>query len=205
MAAIYQADIFCDGCADEIRERLWLESADGSSYPNIDEWEQCNGYDDERSYDSDEYPKGCSDDEESDCPEHCGGGEGCVNAEVFSDGTWGGYFFGNSLTSEGADYVRNAVRDDLLAGCTDSVAVEVWYPYYSWIDWEDVGDCEVCGAPDVLVEDDDGLAVCPSCEGQAIREDAESWDDEPGIDPCLGCVSQDGCAGCPVAIDGAGD
>jgi len=193
MAAIYQADIFCDGCADEIRERLWLESEDYNIYVTIDEWEEANGYDDEWSYDSDEYPKRCSDDEESDSPQHCGGHEGCVNAEVLSDGTKVGYCFGNDLTSDGIDYLREAVADDVCNGDLDSVAVEIWMDRYSWVDFGGIGNCEGCGKLAACCDE----GFCADCNDAL---DAEA--DCAGIDPCLGCPALNGCAGCEVAIDG---
>jgi hypothetical protein len=133
MAAIYQADVWCDDCADSIRERIWLESDRGPTYANRKAWEEAFGID---GYDSDEYPKYCDDDEESDKPDHCAGSGMCINAEVLTDGGKVGYFFGNSLTSEGADYVKTTVREDTEAGFDDSVAILVWKPYYDWIDYD---------------------------------------------------------------------
>jgi hypothetical protein len=105
MAAIYAADVWCDDCADRIRddiandmwdwnvERARNECPDGTPVSDFNSPRELNDYlrgMNESDYDSGEYPKWCSDDEESDCPQHC--------ADC-------GYFFGNSLTSEGADYV----------------------------------------------------------------------------------------------------
>jgi hypothetical protein len=171
MAVIYAADVFCDDCADEIRLNVLreLRRADGLVTPvgfvyGSDGWEFSFDPDDERDYDSDEYPKHCSDDEESDCPQHCGSHEDCVNAEVLSDGSKVGYFFGNELTTDGADYVRNAVREDIESGDTDSVACAIWYDGYGWIDWEDIGRCDVCAALAILSEDYAGNFVCVECE-----------------------------------------
>jgi hypothetical protein len=155
MAAIYQADIWCDDCAELIRNRicdeLWSRRDchgrhDTPFCPNdtlVAEFESRDDLADylegmdERFYDSGEYPKHCGDNEESDCPQHCAGGEDCVNAEVGSDGTKYGCFFGNDLTSDGINYVREAVREDLRAGFNDSPAVEFWAPFYDYIDFED--------------------------------------------------------------------
>ena len=162
MAAIYQADVWCDDCADIIKDRIWCESEDGPTYPNRAAWEEAVGYDDDRNYDSDEYPKDCDDDEESDCPEHCAGGADCVNAEELSNGSNVGYCFGNSLTSEGAEYVVNAVCEDRLAGYTDSVACELWADVYSYLDYSGAEQCAECGA---WVEEGDLAddAVCEDC------------------------------------------
>lgn len=96
MPAIYQADVWCDSCAQEIRERLQKVRVD-----HIDE-------DDERSYDSDEFPKRMGDDEESDSPQHCGSGEECLEAETLPSGRKVGALFG-SLTSDGIEYVKDAI------------------------------------------------------------------------------------------------
>ncbi len=134
MAGIYQADIYCDDCIECIKERLWRESPDGADFETREEWEDSHGFDDERGYDSDEYPKYCGDDEESDSPQHCGSHDDCVNAHVCNDGTKIGYFFGNELTSDGYDYVEETVREDVKSGRTDSVACEVWAPAYGFTD-----------------------------------------------------------------------
>jgi hypothetical protein len=137
MAAFYQAALYCDDCADVIRERIWLESDWGTTYSIRKSWEDAIGYDDETMYDSDDYPKWCDDDEESDRPDHCANGEDCVNAQELEDGSKCGYFFGNSLTEDGEEYVRNKVREDIAIGCTDQVACAIWMPYYDWIDYSD--------------------------------------------------------------------
>ena len=153
MAAIYQADVWCDDCADSIKDLLWAESKDGPTYSNRADWEIDAGYADERNYDSDEYPKDCDDDEESDCPEHCAAGADCINAE---GGV--GYFFGNYLTPEGGEYVKETVAEDVSLGRTDSVACTVWMPFYDRIDFG-IGACDGCG--DLAVCDDCGL--CADC------------------------------------------
>jgi hypothetical protein len=144
MAAIWQADVWCDDCADSVKDRLWAESEDGPTYSTRADWEVDAGYADSRNYDSDEYPKDCDDDEESDCPDHCAAGADCINAEVIDDCIKIGYFFGNSLTTDGADYVRNTVIEDVTAGDVDSVACTVWMPYYDWIDYFGIGTCKGC-------------------------------------------------------------
>jgi len=157
MAAIYQADVWCDDCADSIKDRLWAESEDGATFSHRVDWEESVGYDDERSYDSGEYPKDCDDAEECDCPQHCAAGLGCINAEAIDDDFKVGYFFGNSLTTDGEDYVREAVTEDVAAGCVDSVACLIWMPYYDWIDYDGIGTCEGCG--DLAACDSEGFCV----------------------------------------------
>jgi len=159
MAAIYQADVWCDGCAEEIRNDHYAGRIDQERGLSREEWEVVRGFDDETNYDSDEYPKHCSDDEESDCPQHCAAGAECVCAEKMSDGTKVGYFFGNNLTTNGADYVAEAVRDDLAAGRNDSPAVEIWMLHYDHIDYGPEDRCIACGDWTVLDCNDE----CEEC------------------------------------------
>ena len=180
MAGIYQADVFCDDCINEIKDRLaaeWFESISRDGLPDGADIE--DGFEsvadlndylrgmDERNYDSDQYPKWCSDDEESDCPEHCGSHEDCLNAEELSDGTKCGHCFGNSLTSDGADYVVSAVNEDRLAGDTGSVACELWADVYFYLDYSEVVQCASCG--DWV--DECGLDEFDDCENCDDRED----------------------------------
>ena len=157
MAAIYQADVWCDDCTDSIKDRLWAESEDGATFSLRIDWEESVGYDDERNYDSDEYPKDCDDDEECDCPQHCAAGPDCINAEVIDDDFKIGYFFGNSLTTDGADYVKEIVAEDVVSGRVDSVACTIWMPYYYWIDYGNIGTCDGCD--ELAVCDNDGFCV----------------------------------------------
>jgi len=136
MAAFCQARLICDDCADIIRDRIWLESEWGPTYNDRKAWEKAVGYDGDCLYASDEYPKYCDDDEESDTPDHCANGDDCVNAQELEDGNRCGYFFGNSLTEEGAKYVKDAVREDIEAGIDDGVSCTVWMLFYDWIDYE---------------------------------------------------------------------
>jgi hypothetical protein len=94
MPAIYQADTWCDDCADAIKA-------------TIQEPEDPN---DESSYDSDEYPKYMGDDESSDSPCHCASGEDCLNAITLPSGRKVGMILGE-LTEDGEAYVREAIED----------------------------------------------------------------------------------------------
>jgi len=100
MAYIYNADIWCDSCGRDIKKHLKKE---GKAPPNPR---------DEYSYDSDEYPKHVCDDDESDCPQHCGAGEDCLEAEVLDSGEKVGALIGDNLTTEGIEYVRDSHRTD---------------------------------------------------------------------------------------------
>ena len=97
MAYIYAADIYCDDCGDEIKARI---QAEGKAPENPN---------DETSYDSDEYPKYCSDDDESDSPQHCGSHEDCLNAVTLPSGRKIGCLIGTNLTDAGVEYLKEIV------------------------------------------------------------------------------------------------
>jgi len=97
VAFIYCADVWCDDCGEAIRQRL-TEEGKAPADPD-DEW----------SYDSDDFPKRADDDDESDTPQHCAAGEGCINA-VEIEGGKVGLLFGE-LTSDGMAYVEEAIDD----------------------------------------------------------------------------------------------
>jgi hypothetical protein len=112
---IYAADIYCEDCGKAIRRRIRKEGH-APSDPK-----------DEHSYDSDEYPKGSFPDGggESDCPEHCGSHEDCINAIVLPDGRKIGAWLENPLSSHGVEYVREHMRDD-----PDNEVVKLWAEWY---------------------------------------------------------------------------
>lgn len=105
---IYQVDCYCRACGEKTKEQLISSGA-------VDEID----IDDERSYDSDDFPKGPYGDGggESDCPQHCGS---C------------GVFLENPLTSAGYQYVREQVADDT----SHSDVIREWVDFYE-IDEED--------------------------------------------------------------------
>ena len=127
MAAIYQADNWCDDCANQIRATIRAERLQNGHEP-FDE-------DNESSYDSYQLPKAASDDEESDCPCHCAAGAECLNAITLDSGTKIGELFG-ALTSEGVEYVRKAIIEG-------GEVAKLWKKHY-----EDMGyDFEVAQCP----------------------------------------------------------
>lgn len=113
---IYQADLYCDDCAHDIMEQL-KKAGKGPKDPE-----------DLYSYDSNDYPKYVRK-EESDCPEHCAAGEDCLNVEILSDRSKVGYFFGNPLTTEGYEYVKETLAES-IENNIKSVAIEIWGPFY---------------------------------------------------------------------------
>jgi len=112
---IYAADIYCEQCGEAIRERIIRE---GLAPDNPD---------DERSYDSDEFPKGPYYDGggEADCPQHCGSGEDCCNAIKLPSGRKIGAWLENDLTIEGIKYVHEAIQEG-------GDVAELWSEYYEW-------------------------------------------------------------------------
>lgn len=144
MAAIFAGNIYCDDCARDIRhficDVLW-EDREVSVCPdgvkvNTFAWRgdfldhmyrmYCDNYE---TYGSEDYPKYCSDIFESDVPEHCAAGDGCKNYETLNDGTKIGHFFGNPITEDGVEYIKNVAR----VGC---VASELWAPYYELMGYD---------------------------------------------------------------------
>ena len=94
MPAIYQADTWCDSCADSIRQQL-----NPNNLP-------IGG---ENEYDSDEYPKHMEEDEEGDTPQHCGSGETCLEAETLPSGAKIGKLLSRTLTDDGVEYVKGYI------------------------------------------------------------------------------------------------
>lgn len=171
MAGIYCADIYCSDCIEDIKDRIATELFNGddnscmkefiddADYPGFMEVSDFRNQLDslaEGYYDSEQYPKHCGDDEESDSPQHCGSGENCLNPSETSDGEKYGYFFENNLTADGDEYVKETVNENLRDGRTDSPAVELWKPCYDYIEYHE--KCE-CGAYGDLDEDD----KCDDC------------------------------------------
>ena len=117
MAYIYAADIFCDACGEAIRKEIIEE--DTQRYTRLAPADP----DDETSYDSGDFPKLCGDDEESDCPQNCGSGENCLEADVLPSGHKIGKQFG-SLSLDGVDYLKEAIEEG-------GEVAEFWADFYS--------------------------------------------------------------------------
>ena len=63
----------------------------------------------ETSYDSDEFPKFAADSGESDCPQHCGAGEDCLEAIELPSGRKVGALLSTDLTDDGVRYTQEAI------------------------------------------------------------------------------------------------
>lgn len=104
MAYIYQAALWCDNCADLIKDRLRDEIGDDFNPEN------------EESYDSDEFPKYAGKDGgESDSPQHC---DGCQR------------FLRNAITSNGYEYIVKSIADALTGNGGRKCISKEWYEYY---------------------------------------------------------------------------
>lgn len=104
---IYAADIYCQQCGEAIRERILQGFA-----PD----------DPDRSYD---FPRGPYPDGggEADCPLHCGAGSDCHNAIELLDGSKVGAWLENELTTDGIEYVSEAILGD-------GDMAEIWAGFY---------------------------------------------------------------------------
>jgi hypothetical protein len=116
MVTFYCADVFCDDCGRRHGEEL--ESL-GMPAPGPGEIR-----------DTDEWPSIGHPPEATDCPNHCGDGDECLNAITLDGGFMVGELLTEWLTDDGVDYVAEAIRDDISEGRTDSVAITVWGPAF---------------------------------------------------------------------------
>jgi len=129
----YNADEYCDSCGQLIKD-------------------DCDEKGQEDTGDSNEYPQWVSEDDESDCPRHCGSGSECEEATTLSNGHKIGALLGTTLTTDGVEYVQQAIYEALQeCGGEDiahsgSVALEVWavefadYDVWEELDWSEVFD-----------------------------------------------------------------
>jgi len=99
MPYIYQADLYCDSCGEDIRKRL---DEEGKTPENLN---------DEHTYDSDNYPKYVYEIGESDSPSHCGSHADCLEAETLPSRDKIGALLSTDLTTDGVLYVREAIEE----------------------------------------------------------------------------------------------
>lgn len=150
MAYIYAAEMYCDDCGKAICDSITAEGF-APADPG-----------DEYSYDSGDYPKHVDGTSESDTPQHCASGSGCFNAIEFAKGPAIGAWLENDLTSDGGDYVIEAVREarDGL-GCPDVSAL--WQGYYDYLDFSITLVCNGC-QEDFDADDLDENNLCEDCQ-----------------------------------------
>jgi len=99
---IYQADTYCEDCANAIKKQL---STSGNVPTNLDETQ----------YDSDSYPKGPYHEQEADAPQHCAR---CTR------------FLENPLTQAGYEYLREMVREHQVHGRGKDEVIQEWVDFY---------------------------------------------------------------------------
>jgi hypothetical protein len=122
MGYIYQADVYCDECGDNIRGKL---HAQGKAPEDAMDYS---------SYDSDDFPKGADiEHEESDTPQHC---------------TKCRKFMRNPLTSAGYSYVQEKLNETGITGPYElgklnknNPVLADWGGWYSFQYW-DPEDCD---------------------------------------------------------------
>jgi hypothetical protein len=112
-AFIYDAALYCPDCARKIKADLKKEGLDPRDYV------------DEHEYDSSEWPKGpfAEGGGEADSPQHC---DGC---QVFLE---------NPLTTDGEEYVVEAVRRDhekRKHGAKANPVTGEWEAFYDYLDF----------------------------------------------------------------------
>jgi len=176
---IYQADVWCEDCAEAIKSRLASEG-------NVPEDPS-----DETTFDSDEYPKGPYDDGggEADSPQHCGAGSECLNAVEFADGHKVGCFLENPLTSDGVDYLVEQYRED-----HESDVVALWVDYYD--DVLPKVECPTCLEPSVCLVEYEGEQMCPPCASHFQIEaeyDAAEYEEFLKSSEMKGAEDQESC------------
>jgi len=111
---IYAAACYCDKCGRAIQQDV-LKTLNKTA----------EDFEDERTFDSDEYPKGPYDDEqESDSPEHCASGQDCLDPTIIGDQVCG-YFFGNNLTTYGVENLQEMHKNQT------SEITKFWMDYYN--------------------------------------------------------------------------
>lgn len=95
-AYIFQADLWCDDCAEKIKDEFRPEDRP----------------DDDDLPDSDSWPCEVTGSLESDSPDHCAAGAECINAEELESGDRIGALLTDELTDEGVAYVREKLTNE---------------------------------------------------------------------------------------------
>ncbi len=167
MSYIYQADIYCDDCGNEIKRQCMQHERRTRDILS--------------RRDSEQWPQEVIGSNESDCPQHCGAGSSCPNFIRLEDGTKVGMFLENELTQEGYEYIRDEWKEFLQFGHGNDEVLKLWLNYYGIYYHENLvknsypkGECPDCydEIPDDVVEGQE----CAGC-GHAFfseRKDDDS-------------------------------
>lgn len=101
---MFQGALYCENCGLAIQEKI---RKDGKEPEDED---------DERSFDSDDFPKGPFGDGggEADSVHHCDSNERCLNAIELPCGSKIGAWLGNDLTGEGAEWLSNSIKKSMF-------------------------------------------------------------------------------------------
>ena len=126
--AVYNADCWCESCADDIKRRLAKELVETlrpslrTKFPHSDVGhlpsevyedfvqaliEIC----DKHEMDSDDWPSTGHGAEAVDSPSHCGAAADCLEAEVLSDDCKIGALLGTILTDHGVSYLNEMLGE----------------------------------------------------------------------------------------------
>ncbi len=99
---IYNADVYCDLCGDNIMEDLDDDCVEDTG-------------------DSNDYPQYFGEDFENDSPTHCGMDESCLDAEIIIEPNFYirkvGSQIDTILTSYGVDYIKEVINEKPKSGC----------------------------------------------------------------------------------------
>ena len=101
---MFQGALYCEDCGQAIQEEI---RQDGKAPEDED---------DERSFDSDDFPKGPFGDGggEADSIHHCDSNERCLNAIELPCKSKIGAWLGNDLTSEGAQWLSDSIKESMF-------------------------------------------------------------------------------------------
>jgi hypothetical protein len=184
---VYQSEVWCDDCGKQLCDAL----RDAGKAPENEL--------DETSFDSDDFPKEASDDDNSDSPTHCASNEDCLNHERLSDGRRVGAILGG-LTDDGVKYVieRAAIDDGSAKSIHGGLQVEGVSPCVQlWIETFDIelpalpsGNFSSIGGYTIAYYTNDGECYCAKCaaqergKGQAIM--FGTYDEGPDME-CAEC------------------
>ena len=109
---IYNADVYCSKCGADLVATFEREGVEDTG-------------------DSNDYPQSTCSLGESDGPHHCGSMSDCLDPETLSDGTQVSALLSDGLTSDGAEYVTQAVNED-----PTRPLMQLWAEVFSWLDYE---------------------------------------------------------------------
>jgi hypothetical protein len=166
MPYIYQASLWCDECG----ERLKAEQRARGLEPKNPE--------DEHTFDSDDYPKFVSGDEESDSPNNCASGDCAGNY---------GTFLENSLTQDGYKYVKEMLDKH---GPTLPEPAKEWAEFYNFAyhtqEWSNAHEWLQSKTQDTYLFD-----LLDSIDGDTIQDRFQSEMEEDGYFKAPGWYSSE--------------